>query len=334
MSSGSPAIEFSGLASLVILLMSVYNPVLQAQTCSCAGAPLISSQNFATVPGGGFMGGLTWEYNNISSLYSGANELNNRTQERITNTALLELSYGISDRLSVTGTFTYIEKSRTTGLQTQGNSSTITTSGIGDGMVMMKYHLINQDLWNPYQFSLGVGAKIPFGTTSLEANNVALNADMQPGTGAWDGVGWMFVSRAIRTLNMNVFLNGSYRYTGTAERFNESDNYTFGNEFVAIAGVSGAMWDRWSYDGQIKFRSTTRDQLNDFRLPNTGGEWLSVKTGVGYQVHDWVNLRVYGELPVYQQLNGTQPTTSFVLSASVFFSFSPNQNGFIYGTGE
>ncbi|WP_409029019.1 hypothetical protein [Gracilimonas sediminicola] len=334
MSSGSPAIEFSGLASLVILLMSVYNPVLQAQTCSCAGAPLISSQNFATVPGGSFMGGLTWEHNNISSLYSGANELNNRTQERITNTALLELSYGISDKLSVTGTFTYIEKSRTTGLQTQVNPSTITTSGIGDGMVMMKYHLINQDLWNPYQFSLGVGAKIPFGTTSLEANNVALNADMQPGTGAWDGVGWMFVSRAIRTLNMNVFLNGTYRYTGTAERFNESDNYTFGNEFVAIAGVSGAMWDRWSYDGQIKFRSTTRDQLNDFRLPNTGGEWLSLKTGVGYQVHDWVNLRVFGELPVYQQLNGTQPTTSFVLSASVFFSFSQNQNGFIYGTGE
>ncbi|WP_421774279.1 hypothetical protein [Gracilimonas sp.] len=334
MRSGSNLTTYSGLAIFAIVLMLLMNPVIQAQTCSCAGAPLISSQNFATVSGGSFMGGLTWEHNNISSLYSGTDELSNRTQERITNTALLELSYGINDRLSITGTFTYIEKSRTTGLQTQGSSTTITTSGIGDGIVMTKYHLINQDLWNPYQVSLGVGAKFPFGTNSLQANNVALNADMQPGTGAWDGVGWMFVSRAVRSLNMNVFLNGSYRYTGTAERFNDSDNYTFGNELVALAGVSGGVWSRWSYDGQLKFRSTSKDQLNDFSLPNTGGDWITIKTGIGYQVHDWVNLQVFGELPVYQQLNGTQPTTSYVISASVFFSFSQNQNGFIYGTGE
>ncbi len=334
MSSCSQLTCYSGLTSLVVMLMLAWNPVLQAQTCSCAGAPLISSQNFATVSGGNFLAGLTWEHNNISSLYSGTNELNNRTQERVTNTALLELTYGISDRISMTGTFTYIEKSRTTGLQTQGRPSSITTSGLGDGMVMVKYHLINQDLWNPYQLSVGGGAKIPFATTSLEINNVALNADMQPGTGAWDGIGWVFVSRAVRALNMNVFLNGSFRYTGTSERFNETDKYRFGNEFVAIAGVSGGVWDRWSYDVQLKFRSTTQDQLNKFRLPNTGGQWLNVKTGVGYQVHDQVNLRLFGELPLYQQLNGTQPTTSFVLSASVFFSFSQNQNGFIYGTGE
>lgn len=322
-------LAFQVFLGLLLLPLNIH-----AQTCSCAGAPLISSQNFATVGEGAFMAGLTWEHNNISTLYSGSSELVNRSQERNTNTALLEFSYGISKKLSITSTFTYIEKTRTTGFQNPRGTSSITTSGIGDGMMMLKYHVINQDLWSPYQFSVGAGTKIPFATTSLKANDVALNADMQPGTGAWDGIGWVFVSRSLRSLNMNVFLNGSYRYTGTNERFNKNDLYTFGNEFAGVAGVSGGIWDRWSYEAQFKYRTTSKDQLNQFQLPNTGGRWFNVRTGIGYQVVDYVNIRLNGELPLYQHLNGTQPTTSYVLSASIFVGLNNSKNGFNYGITE
>lgn len=315
--------------AFVILLMYI-NPVY-AQTCSCAGAPLISSQNFATVAKGNVLAGFTWEHNNISDLYNGSSEMNNRSQERITNTGLLELSYGISEKLSITTTFTFIEKIRTTGLQSPGSQNTLSTSGIGDGMVLLKYHMIDQDLWNPYQVSIGAGTKIPFATTSLSVNGIALNADMQPGTGAWDGVGWIFASRVLRELNLNVFINGSFRYTGTNERFNENDKYTFGNEIVSIAGASGRFRDRWFYEGQFKYRSTSRDKLNDFRMPNTGGQWLSVKAGIGYQLLDQITLRLNGEKPVFQHLKGTQPTTSFVVSGSIFFSMFKDQTGFIHG---
>lgn len=324
----------TAFAIFLLVVAPIFSSEIVAQTCSCAGAPLISSQNFATVAEGNVIVGLTWEHNNISSLYSGSDELQNRTQERYTNTSLLEINYGITKKFSLSSTFTFIEKSRTTGLQAPGGSNNTTTRGIGDGMMMLKYHPLNQDLWNPYQISIGGGLKIPFATTSLRANNVALNADMQPGTGAWDGIGWIFVSRAFRSINMNAFMNGSYRYSGTSERFNETDRYTFGNEFVAIAGLSGGIWDRWSYETQLKFRSTTNDQLNGFELPNTGGRWFNIKAGIGYQILDQVNVRFNGELPISQHLNGTQPTTTFIISGSVFFSLNKNQTGFIYGISE
>ncbi|MEX2603453.1 MAG: hypothetical protein WD361_04585 [Gracilimonas sp.] len=323
---------FRYIACIISMITLLASTNISAQTCSCAGAPLISSQNFTTVSEGNLVAGLTWEYNNISKLYNGSNKLENLTQERSTKTALLELNYGISNRFSLTSTFTFIEKRRTTGLQIQNTSNTVTTSGLGDGLVMAKYHLINQDLWNPYQVSIGMGTKIPFATTSLKANNLSLNADMQPGTGAWDGIAWLFASRVLRYINMNVYFNSSFRYSGTSERFNSTDKYRFGNEFVSLAGVTGAMFDRLSFDIQMKFRKTNKDQRNKFKLPNTGGEWLNIKSGIVYQIHEQINIQLRGEAPIYQHLDGTQPTTTFIVSGSVFFSLKKAQKGFTYGT--
>lgn len=320
------------LKTTSIMLLAVFQAyTTEAQTCSCAGAPLISSQSLTTVSKGNLVTGLTWEYNNISNLYAGTRELTNRTQERISSTALLELNYGITNRLSVTSTFTFIEKRRTTGLQNPSNSETLTTRGFGDGLVMLKYHILNQDLWNPYQISIGGGTKIPFATTSLKVDGLALNADMQPGTGAWDGVGWLFASRAIRSWNMNVYVNSTYRITGENERFNESDRYRFGNEFVSLAGISGGLFDRFSFNLMMKYRTTISDQRNGNNMPSTGGEWLNIKPGIGYQISERFNIQLSGELPIYQNLEGTQPTTSYIISGSLFFSLNKNQTGFSYG---
>lgn len=320
---------FNTFYMILTVLFTVQS--LSAQTCSCAGAPLISSQSLTTVSQGNLVAGLTWEHNNISDLYTGTRELMNKTQERTSNTALLELNYGISNNFSLTSTFTFIEKSRTTGLQNPGNSETLTTTGFGDGLVMMKYHVLNQDLWNPYQISVGGGAKIPFATTSLKVDGLALNADMQPGTGAWDGVGWLYAARALRSWNMNVYLNNTFRLTGENERFNKSDRYKFGNEFVSLVGVSGGVFNKMSYNLMMKFRATGSDERNGNAMPSTGGQWLNIKPGIGFQVSDRLNIQINGEIPLYQDLEGTQPTTSYIISGSLFFSLNKNQSGFSYG---
>ncbi|SMO56777.1 hypothetical protein SAMN06265218_105234 [Fodinibius sediminis] len=317
----------------LIILLSVFlvSSFATAQTCSCAGAPLISSQSYMAVSKGNLLVGLTWEHNNISDLYNGTQELTNRSQQRITNTALLEVNYGLSNHFFVTGTLTFINKQRTTGLQNSSGEETTSTQGIGDGLLMLKYNLLNQSLWNPYQLSVGAGAKIPIAKTSLQSNGLSLNADMQPGTGAWDGVGWFLFSRTFRSANINLHMNGSYRSTGTNTRFNASDRYKFGNEFVSVLGVSGPMADRFSYSIIVKYRTTSSDKRNGNVLPNTGGEWLNFRPGVGYPLSDRLSIQLNGEIPLYQNLKGTQPTTSYILSGSLFFYFNKSETGFNYG---
>ncbi|MTI87874.1 MAG: hypothetical protein FH748_07890 [Balneolaceae bacterium] len=316
------------IAVIVLLIIPVQ---LTAQTCSCGGAPLISSQSLTTVSEGNLVVGLTMEYNDISNLYTGTEELQDRNQQRTSTTALFEVNYGITDYLTLSSTFSFINKSRTSGLLNPSGSETLETSGFGDGLVLLKYNLLNQSLWNPFQLSVGAGTKIPFGTTSLTNNGLALNADMQPGTGAWDGIGWLYISRVLRETNVNVYLNSSYRFTGTNERFNESDNYKFGNEFVTSLGAAGGIWGRLSYNAVMKYRHTTSDERNGTDLPNTGGEWLSLRPGIGYQLFDRLNVQLNAEIPFYQKLEGTQPTTAYIISGSLFFSLDKADSGFSYG---
>lgn len=316
---------------LALSVIAILSGKMMAQTCSCAGAPLVSSQSFVSVDRGNFVFGLTYEYHDISDLYNGTQELENITQKRTSNTALFEVHYGISPRFTFTSTFTFIEKNRTTGLQNPGNTESLSTSGLGDGLAMLKYHVLNQDLWNPYQISIGLGSKIPFARTDLKVNGLALNADMQPGTGAWDGVGWLYTSRVLRRYNMNIYTNSSYRYTGSNERFNASDKYKFGNEWVSLVGVAGSLIDRFSYNVLLKYRFTTPDELNGNPMPSTGGEWIYLKPGLGIQLTDRLNLQLNGEVPLYQDLRGTQPTTNFILSGSLFFSLDKIETGFTIG---
>jgi len=278
--------------------------------------------------------GLTYEYKDISSLYNGNTQLSNESVERNTMSVLMEINYGITRRLSVSGTFTFIRKHRVTGLQNPEFKESITTSGLGDGLLVAKYAIHPYSITEPFNIALGAGLKIPFGTTSLESDGFTLNADMQPGTGAWDGVAWGYASKTFRTENITVFLQSTYRKTGTNNRFTSTDNYKFGNELVTILGVSGPVAERLSYVFQLRYRSTASDQRNGNKMPDTGGRWIQVKPGISYRFTDRMNVYVSGALPLYQHLNGIQPTTSYSLTGSLIFNFNSSKAGFIINSGE
>lgn len=298
---------------------------LEAQTCSCAGAPLISSQSVSSVSQRNLFVGLTYQYKDISKLYAGDNQIDNVTTKRNTQSTLLEINYGITDRLTISGTATYVRKYLKTGLQNPGVSNKLVTSGIGDGMVMLKYVLHQNTIREQYQLALGAGVKPPLGQSNLTSNGLTLNADMQPGSGAWDGIAWGYFSKSFApTSTINAFLYGNYRYTGTNERFGANDSYSFGNQWIINAGVTDNIFPKFSYTAIIRLRSMNSDQRNGNAMPNTGGKWLSLRPTLTYQISDGVSLKVAGKVPVYQHLNGLQPTTAYSTSLSIFYNFGQN----------
>jgi hypothetical protein len=316
----------------LLLSVSFYNAKIYAQTCSCAGAPLISSQSTGASSAGNLLLGITYEYHDISSLYSGSTRLEDETVTRSTQSVLFEVNYGITDKFSVSGTFSYVDKDRTTGLHTPSGGTTVNTAGLGDGVFMLRYIIHQQSIWEQYHLAVGAGAKAPIGTTSLTRNGFAMNADMQPGTGAWDGVLWSYAAASfLPHTTLNLFLINSYRQTGSNDRFTEGDSYRFGNELVSNLGISNQLAGDLSFILSLRYRSTSSDQLNNNRMPNTGGKWISIIPNLSYPISDTVSARLSGQIPLYQNLNGTQPTTTFAISGSLFFNFNKNNDGFDYG---
>jgi len=281
---------------------------------------------------GNFLAGVTYEFNQITNLYSGATQITNDSAERNTQSVLLELNYGITDRLSATGTFSYVRKQRTSGLNRPSGTQTSTTAGVGDGMVLLRYTVLPQTLWNRYRIAVGGGVKAPLGSTSINnPNGRRFNADMQPGTGAWDGVFWSdlgvnFLPRS----TMSLSLATSFRLTGTNERFVEGDDYQFGNEFISILGLSDSISDRISYTINARYRSTSSDQRNGINQPNTGGKWIGVIPDIFISTSERTVLKLSGQIPLFQDLNGLQPTTTYTASASFFINFKSSQNNFIH----
>lgn len=317
---------------VIAFLTSVSIPV-HAQTCSCAGAPLISSQSPGTSAQGQWLLGMTYEFHEISSVYNGTTLLKGDETRRSTQSALFEANYGITDRLGVTGTFTYVRKDRESGRAVPGTGNQVITSGLGDGLITFNYQLVEQSLWNRYGFSLTGGLKMPLGSTSRTHNGFMLNADMQPGTGAWDGViGGRFSVSLLPHLSMNVFTDTRFRKTGSNPRFGENDEYAFGNELVSNLGFAGEINQQLNYTLQMRYRSTSSDERNGNSMPNTGGYWLSAVPAINYSFSDRVGIRVSGQLPLHQKLNGTQPSTTFTVNGSLFINFNQPQQDFTYGT--
>lgn len=321
----------TGIVSIVFIL--ILSATVQAQTCSCAGAPLLGTQSAGASGQGNILIGLTHEFNQITNLYTGTTRLSNNSVERYTQSTLLEINAGLTDRLSLSGTFSFVQKNRESGISNPGGSTVSTTNGIGDGVMLLRYVVSQQSLWNRFHLAVGAGAKAPLGSTSLRTpGGLHFNADMQLGTGAWDGVFWSMAGLSLlprSTMNLN-WIN-SYRVTGTNERFTENDNYRFGDEYISNLSVSNSLNDRFSYAVNLRYRSTTSDQRNEITMPNTGGKWLSIIPDLYIGFTERLSMKLSGQIPVYQELKGFQPTTTYALSASLFINFNRNENTFTYG---
>ena len=327
--------NFITIQFFLLIVISTLPDMSKAQTCSCAGAPLLSSQSTGAGGEGNLLIGFTYEFNQITNLYSGSNQLTNDSAERNTQSGLLEISYGLTERLSISGTLSTVRKQRRSGLLNPGGTQTSTTSGVGDGILMMRYTLKQQDLWNRYHFAVGVGGKAPIGSTSVRnSNNLLFNADMQPGSGAWDLVLWNQMGISLLPYStLNISWINSYRNTGKNERFTETDFYQFGNEWISNLTATNSLpfSDRLSYGLSVRYRSTSSDLRNDARMPNTGGKWVSIIPDLFVGITDRTTFKLSGKIPVYQHLNGTQPTTKYAISGAFFINFNSSTNTFIHG---
>ena len=287
-----------------------------SQACCSAGVPLLGSLELPTTSVGTWQFSLTYERNVLRDVISGTDKFDLNNRRRTVHSVLLETNYGLAQRVSITALLSLIQQEREiTNPFLPGRTDFLSTRGSGDAVVLLKYDLYPLTMATQRQIALGFGPKAPLGKSTIKTNGILLPADLQPGSGAWDGILWGYLYQGfLPTTTANLFGTLSYRYTGTNGR-----DYRFGNEFVATLGSSYRTNTIFDFSLSLRYRTVHPEKFTGNDVPNTGGKWLSVLPGVNLKfAKNWA-LRFSGNLPVYRNLQGTQLTTTYRASVSLFY---------------
>ncbi|MCZ6888099.1 MAG: hypothetical protein O7H39_06350 [Gammaproteobacteria bacterium] len=304
------------LAAGALSMVATSHPALAA-SCSCAAVPLLNSMETGSPDGGNWFLSSSYEFHEISDLVSGTQDVNDETdRQRQSQALVVEASYGINDRFSVSALVSAVEHKRTV-----GRSGTSVGRGIGDGMVMLRYTPRRVGLFERTGITFGIGTRIPIGDDDA-VDFVTLAEDMQPSTGAWGALLWAQANHSFSAAAKGQIF-GSLSYTANGE--NDRD-YQFGNSWILALGGTYQTDTPWGLGAEMRYRNADRDQRNSVLIPNTGGEWLDFVPAIQYHFSNNIAGKLSGRIPVWRDLNDAlQFTTSYSIAMSISYVFSRSE---------
>lgn len=320
-------------AFFFMLLMLVFPIFLNAQTCCSGGVPLGGSLGLGAAEGKSLQVLVTYDYNAINDLVSFSEKLDDNTRSRTTQSSIIELNYGLTQRFSLTGVVPFIKQTRTIQAY-KGIEDYTATQGLGDVVFLIKYRLLNTKKHTRVDWVIGGGPKLPTAKTEFTNNQgLVLPADMQPGSGSLDGIFWSYFlkSRFLNNPNLGLAAVTAFRYSGENKNYNTTQTYQFGNEFQFSLGLNYNFFLKWPVDifTFARYRFQDEDLIDGGVFPSSGGQWVYVIPGVNINFSPLWSMRLSGDIPVYRKLEGTQLTTSYKLTAAILFNISFKKNDLV-----
>lgn len=311
------------------------------QTCCSGGVPLFG--NLGLPPGDTktLQLSLSYDLNVLNRVKNGSNTIPfalGNYRSRRTHSGLLEAGYNFSEKIAVDVFFSFVRQERLNENNVSGTTSTY-SQGIGDGVVLLKYKLLQGTSSGLTVFS-GIGVKFPLGKSDTRFDGILLNADLQPGSGAWDGIGWAQLLYPLPFKpGMGLSITSSYAHKGQNSEYlvlrnpltgeTSSQTYRFGNEWQANLAIA----DKWIVGKAIvdpgitfKYRQVGHDRQNGINLPNTGGSWLFISPSAAYWPSPAFSINVNFDIPLYAYLDGTQVTPSHRVNLGVFYTFKAKKD--------
>ncbi|WP_177179589.1 transporter [Cyclobacterium xiamenense] len=312
-------------ACLLLLFGFLRSQELMAQACCSGGVPVGGTLGLGTADPKAVQFLLTYDHNVIRDLMDHESLLADDTRSRLTRSVLMELNYGLSERFALTMVLPFVRQERS--IREYNNQIGFTRAqGLGDMVFLLKYRLLNPSNTPRSEWLVGAGPKLPTGRTDFTNNQgLTMVADMQPGSGSVDGMFWSFYQKS-NVLLKYISLLGivTYRASGKNRSYNQSQVYQFGNEFQANAGINYNLFVHWPMDVFVfgRYRSQTVDLVDGNTFPGSGGKWVYAIPGLSVHFNPDLSIRAWADFPLYRSLNGSQLTTSYKYSLSLFFNLS------------
>lgn len=316
------------------MLLSIPICVINSQTCCSGGIPLSNNIGLPFLEKGTFQIGLNYDYNYLNTLNNEDKKLDDNSRLRITHSILLNANYAITSNLSIEGLFTWVNQRRK--ISQFGNENLDQTSGIGDGVLLAKYNF-NDLIGDNSAFAIGLGAKIPLGSSTEQSDQgITYNADLQPGSNAWDFIYWSQYSKTFGFRpTFTVSGRVTYRDTGVNDSYFGDTTYQFGNELQAFLGFSDSFYilnTTLTPSITFKYRHANQDKIGGFDLDNTGGKWVMIIPDFSINITPTIVFSAKAELPIYSNVDGTQLTPTYRLTSGVFITIPTKKKIIINNT--
>lgn len=232
--------------------------------------------------------------------------------------------YGITDRLTVMAMGSY-QANRMDMYMDMGpmmgtaSSAPMNTSGLGDTEVRGIYKISKY-------LTGSLGLSIPTGgtkeTVDVMGSEYRAPYDMQPGSGTWDLKPAFTYNQLSADALWNWGGQTAWTYHTGGNRWSRGDNLLLtGWVQRAFGPISGSLRLAYNDTGRIKGRDPeiqrllSQTPIPDADPSNYGGRRLDALLGVSYWKGPF-SFGIEGGKPVYQNLNGLQLKTDWILSGS------------------
>ena len=300
---------------------------LSAQNCCSGGVPMANSLGLPIGESGSWQFSANYDLNLLRTLKDGTRTLNDDSRLRTTQSFLVSIGYNFNERFAVEGFMSYVRQERTitqTIAQQEVEDFTY-TQGLGDAAILVKYRLTPAQSKSVWQ--IGAGVKFPTGAADKRRpDGIILSADLQPGSGSWDGIGWARFSTPLGFRpSMTVSATTTFNLRGKNPEYLQTQTFQVGNGVQILAGLADRFTlGKWLIDPSISFRirSATLDRNNDQQLENTGGNWVFVVPGITLYANARLSWQTTLDMPIHSDLNGVQLTPTFRLNTGIYYQLS------------
>jgi len=301
------------LIGLVLFVCLFTANSLKAQTCCSAGAPLTSTFQIAKDDAHVLNTQIKYTYRSINRLVDNREILINDPRTRLGNNLLLKLDYSLKKNFAVSAVLPYVFQSRTTISEEQSSAA------IGDLLLVGQKSI---PLKNDASLSFSVGTKLPTGKVNhFGERGIILSPDMQSGSGTFDFLfGTSFTKVHFLTNNLTFSSNVLFRKNTTNNNFGVIDGtggreFKFGDEFLLETTFAyQQVWGTWFSTPYINlnYRFATANREEEGNISNnSGGQWIGTQAGIQLAPNETFTFIIYGQVPFFQSLEGTQITTDF-----------------------
>ncbi len=164
-----------------------------------------------------------------------------------------------------------------------------------------------------YSGALAFMMKLPTGNNRFRQSGERLDEHLQPGTGTYD---WQIGGALSRlTSASRVFVSAYYRFNGTNDF-----SYHYGDALLMNLGSQWPLTEKLSVSLEANSRYARRDTDHSDFVDNTGGWVAYIAPGARLNLTTDVGIFAGVQIPVYENLFGTQ-TEKSVLNTGLSFEF-------------
>lgn len=312
---------------LAAVILTYYNNSF-SQSCCSGGVPISNSLGLPLSDAKTIQFFVSYDLNILNTLKEGSVNLDDDSRRRLTHSILFQNGYIINKKWSAELFMSYIRQERI--IDQFGNRSRTTAEGLGDAVVLLKYKLISGND-KKLNWLIGAGPKLPTGPSDRKnKNDIALNADLQPGSGSWDIITWTQISKNSKARpSLTYSGTASFSLKGKNKNYLGSQVYQFGDELIAIAGVTDQFVTRtflWGASLQTIYRYAFQDENNGEKTPGTGGQWIFIRPGITIKPGRASAINISVSVPVYSWVKDTQLTPTVRYNTGFYFEIAGKKN--------